>query len=366
VTKVEHADTAKPVTDAEPEPAEPRRRRRSLAWLAVGVVVVAAGAGVSVWVSSTSTEPATTETGPVATAVVERGTISATAEWDGTLGHGTPFTVTSGAEGTVTRLAEQGEPVERGDALYRLNEQPVTLLFGAVPMYRDLAPGDSGADVDQLEDNLESLGYNGFTADAVREWQADIGVDKTGIVSRSDVVFLPAGGRIDVLRVGVGDRVSPGTPILDVTGADQVVSLEADVSDRDQFDVDTGVTIALPGGDQVPGTVSTIAAVEVGVEGQEETTSIVQVEITLDEQVGNDLIGASVDVIVAIDEREDVLLVPVNALLALSEGGYGLEIVADDGTTAIVPVTTGLFADGTVQVDGDDIAEGTVVGVAGR
>jgi hypothetical protein len=58
--------------------------------------------------------------------------------------------------------------------------------------------------------------------------------------------------------------------------------------------------------------------------------------------------------------------VPVSALLALSEGGYGLEVVDDDGTTSIVSVTTGLFADGKVQVEGDGITEGTVVGVAGR
>jgi hypothetical protein len=40
--------------------------------------------------------------------------------------------------------------------------------------------------------------------------------------------------------------------------------------------------------------------------------------------------------------------------------------VDDDGMTDIVPVDTGLFADGKVQVEGDGIAEGTVVGVAGR
>jgi hypothetical protein len=58
--------------------------------------------------------------------------------------------------------------------------------------------------------------------------------------------------------------------------------------------------------------------------------------------------------------------VPVSALLALAEGGYGLEVVRDDGTTKIVRVDTGLFADGKVEVRGAGIGEGTVVGVAGR
>jgi hypothetical protein len=260
------------------------------------------------------------------------------------------------------------------DAEYQLDEAfrdgtAVALLYGAVPMYRDLRQGDSGADAEQLEANLESLDYEGFTAEAVREWQADIGASETGTVSHTDVVFLPAGGRVDALHVGVGYRVSPGTPILDITGTEQVVSLEVDVNDRDRLGIDTEVTVVLPGGDEVPGTVSATAVVEIRPEegfGDAESEQVAQIEITLDEQVPDELVGAPVEVIVAIDERADVLLVPVNALLALAEGGYGLEVVNDDGTTEIVPVTTGLFADGKVQVDSDDIAEGTVVRVAGR
>jgi peptidoglycan hydrolase-like protein with peptidoglycan-binding domain len=313
---------------------------------------------------------------PVATAVIELGTISATDSWDGTIDHGAPRAVTSQTEGTITRLVEQGATVGRGDELYRVNEQPVTLLYGEVPMYRNVRVGDSGVDVEQLEENLAELGYDGFTvddeyteatADAVRDWQDDIGAEQTGAVARGDVVFVPDGGLVDVLWIDVGDSARPGAAVLDITGSEQVVSLEVDVNDRDSFDVDTEVIVVLPGGDEVAGTVAALAVVEVRTgEGEEDTEQVAQVEIALDEQVGDDLIGASAEVIVAIDEREDVLLVPVNALLALSEGGYGLEVVTDDGTSEIVAITTGLFADGKVQVVGDEIAEGSVVGVAGR
>ncbi|HEX9887995.1 MAG TPA: peptidoglycan-binding protein [Nitriliruptorales bacterium] len=364
-------------TDAEPEPAEPRRRRRGLAWLALGGAVVAAvGVGAWLWASNTSAEPAPAATGPAATATVERGTIAATDSWDATLGHGRPFTVTSGSEGTITRLVGQGVTVGRGAELYRVDEQPVTLLYGVVPMYRDVGPGDSGADVEQLEANLAELGYDGFTLDdqytsstaqAVRARQADIGAEQTGTVARGDVVFVPQGGQVDALRADVGDRSGPGTAILDLTGTDQVASLEADVDDRDRFEVDTAVTVVLPGGDEVAGTVSATAVVEVRSDGPEgDTESILQVEIALGEQVPDEFVGGPVDVVVAVDERTDVLLVPVNALLALAEGGYGLEVVADDGTTSLVAVETGLFAEGKVEVSSADVAEGTVVGVAGR
>jgi len=50
-------------------------------------------------------------------------------------------------------------------------------------------------------------------------------------------------------------------------------------------------------------------------------------------------------------ERPNVLTVPVAALLALAEGGYGVQVV-DGATTRIVAVETGLFADGKVEVSG--------------
>lgn len=382
MSTTEDVHTVPAFTGTEPEAAEPHRLRRGLVWLALGAIPLAVGGAAWLWASSDSPAGTLASDAPAATAAVERSTISATETFDGTLDHGAPFTVASGTEGTITRLIGQGESVERGDELYRVNERPVTLLYGVVPMYRDLGQGDSGVDVKQLEKNLAVLGYDGFTVDdeygsstavAVRAWQVDTGARPTGTVPRDDVVFVPAGRQqVEALRVEVGDVVVPGARVLDLTGTDQVVSLDADIDDRDLFDVDTEVTVVLPGGEEVPGTVATTAVVDVPSEpggaegGASGSESILQVEITLDEQVSVDLSGATVDVVVAIDERTDVLLVPVNALLALSDGGYGLEVVGDDGRTSIVPVTTGLFGGGNVQVEGEGITDGTVVGVAGR
>lgn len=382
MTAVEDEQTAPPVTGVEPETDTPRRLRRRLVWPALGAVLIAAGAGAWLWTGNTSTDAVPAAAGPVKTATVERGTISATESWDGTLAYGAPVTVKSSAAGTVTRLVGQGETVERGDELYRVNERPVILLYGAVPMYRDLAPGDAGVDVKQLESNLAKLGYDGLTVDsaytastaeAVRAWQADIGALRTGAVARDNVAFRPAGGRVDALSVSIGDVVGPGVPVLDITGTEQVASLEVDVDDRDRFDLEAKATVVLPGGDEVPGTVSAMRVVKPasGASGEgigggpTASESIIEVEVAL-KKAPDELLGAPVEVVVAIDERVDVLLVPVNALLALAEGGYGLEVVRGDGPTKIVRVDTGLFADGKVEVRGAGIAEGTVVGVAGR
>jgi len=70
--------------------------------------------------------------------------------------------------------------------------------------------------------------------------------------------------------------------------------------------------------------------------------------------------AGSVDIEITTGAREGVLAVPVGALLALAEGGYGVEVV-DGGARQIVAVSTGLFADGKVEVTGDGLAEGMTV-----
>ena len=80
---------------------------------------------------------------------------------------------------------------------------------------------------------------------------------------------------------------------------------------------------------------------------------------------------APVKVFVTTEVSENVLFVPVNALLALAEGGYALEVYegeAEDGIfqgesgvdTSYVAVEIGVFTDGFVEVKGN-ISEGQIV-----
>lgn len=343
------------------------------------------GAAAAYWTLArdASAEKTGGPTGPVATAEVVRATLTATESWGGMLGHGSPFTVKAKGDGTVTGVAEQGAEIGRGSQLYRLDERPVIALIGTVPMYRDLSQGATGADVKQLEANLAELGYDGFdvderytwyTAQAVRQWQADIGAEKTGTVALSDVVFIAQAGQANEITAEPGDTVTPGTEVLDIASGDAIVSLDVDVSDRDLVDLGTGVTVRLPGGAEIAGTVTSAVVTEDTTEGDDATgeeapgagDTITKVEVTLSEEVDESLFGSPVDVVVNVDERADVLAVPVTALLALSEGGFGVEVVNPDGTTSIVAVSTGLFANGQVEIDGQGVREGVVVGVAGR
>jgi hypothetical protein len=99
-----------------------------------------------------------------------------------------------------------------------------------------------------------------------------------------------------------------------------------------------------------------------GEEPQTKVEVVVELEDERAQRAADEYAMASVDVAFTAGTRENVLTVPVAALLALQEGGFGLEVVRGAATT-IVPVETGLFADGRVEVSGGGVAEGVTVGM---
>lgn len=312
---------------------------------------------------------------PPETTTVTKQTLMRTEEVEGTLGYGDEYQLKSGKPGVVTRLPAEGSTVSRGEALYWIDNQPVVLMYGDLPLYRALADGvDDGPDVQQLEENLAALGYDGFTVDdefteataeAVEEWQEDLGLEETGRVEPGQVVFLTKPVRVAEHLANVGDKVSG--PVLSYTGTQRVVSVDLDVDHRSLVEKGDQVTATLPDDTELEGTISsigTVARTSGGGQTGEEETSTIDVTITLDDPkatAGFD--QAPVDIELVSDERKDVLTVPVAALLALREGGYGVEVVSG-GKSEMVAVEVGMFADGMVEISGSGIKEGLKVGVA--
>jgi peptidoglycan hydrolase-like protein with peptidoglycan-binding domain len=219
-----------------------------------------------------------------------------------------------------------------------------------------------GADVRQLQENLIELGYGGFdvdgrydaaTADAVRAWQTDLGLPATGIVRPGDVVFTPGPVRVAAHAGRVGDRLAGG-PVLSYTGSDRLVMVDLRVVDQGLAALGRSVTVTIPGVGAVEGVISRIGTV---VRNDE-----IEVTVTLDQERLGSLDAAPVEVAFVSEERPDVLSVPVAALLALAEGGFGVEVV-EGASTRIIAVRTGMFASGRVEVVGDGLVEGMRVGV---
>lgn len=217
------------------------------------------------------------------------------------------------------------------------------------------------SDIAQLADNLTALGYAGTLAEQVRTWQRAAGLPVTGTVGPSQLVI--AAGPVHVARhsASVGETLIESSPdrgsILDYSSTEKLVTVPLGVADHALAAVGRAVTVTLPDDSTVEGTISEVGSVVT--EGAIEVTVVVADQAAL-----GGLEVASVDVEFVNEGRDDVLSVPIAALLARPEGGFALEVMVN-GASTLVPVDTGLFAAGRVEVSGEGIAEGMLVGVPG-
>jgi peptidoglycan hydrolase-like protein with peptidoglycan-binding domain len=337
---------------------------------AAAAVVLTAGAAATVVIGRSDAPAEAEASAPPITAVVKKETLVDTQTEDGELGYGDTRAHACRLSGTVTALAATGSTVTRGKALYRIDDDPVVLLYGSLPAYRTLSSGDTGKDVKQFETNLWALGYRDFTVDrtytsatasAVREWQDDLGLTETGTVDPARIVIAPGAVRVDSRTAEPGDAAQPGTALLDTTGTGRVATVELDISDQRLARKGAAVQVTLPDGTETPGRITKVETVVTPAEGQDEASTSLSVTIGFAKSPEG-LDQASVSVAFTASKRPDVLTVPVAALLALAEGGYGVQIV-DGAGTRIVAVETGLFADGRVEVSGGGLAEGMTVGM---
>lgn len=361
--------------------------------------------------------------------------------------------------GTITAAAEPGAPLAQGDVLYRVDGEPVVVLYGDVPAYRTLfdAPTNlQGEDVEQLEAALVALGYDpdeavtvdreftSSTAQMVEAWQEDVGAETDGIVHHGEVIFIPGPaqvrtiaavgdstgggapvaslitgepmvgrdveqleaalaalgfdpGEIDgtftdetraavsswqastgleqdgVVDLGevvfletsvlvsdglssVGSRVGPGSPVLAVSSSDKVVRVNLPARDQGVVSVGDDVIVVLPDFSETPGVVVSVATTATVDQGNQAVFEVI-VEL-LDPSVAGSLDEAPVDVDVISDSVEGVLAVPVSALVALSEGGYAVRVDNGGGSSRLVAVDPGFFADGLVEIAGDGLKAG--------
>ncbi|MFF9274205.1 peptidoglycan-binding protein [Streptomyces griseosporeus] len=451
------------IHDARTEPHAPAaaRRGRHTALVAAAVALVGAVAGTgALGLGGGGDERPRTPPRSGSLVPVTRATLTERTTVEGQLGYGAEVPLPVKATGTVTWLPAQGTAVGRGGTLLRVDDRPVVLLYGSLPMYRELglvrtrpetegagaagdeteeaeaagkAPGEEaggtgaadegvaaggagaesagkagaesagkagaesaggtktpvpattapapppqplrGRDVLQFERNLAALGYGGFTVDdtftdatarAVRRWQEALGVPQTGTVAVGDVVY--AAGRVRIGHAGVRLGSPAGENALSCTDTTRKVVVDASAADARWAVPGTRVRVGLPDGRWVAGEVTAVGRQarpaegdgggdgDAGDGGGAGATVPVTVSVR-DQQALGRLESGPVSVEYVGREARDVLAVPVSALVALAEGGYGLETA--DGR--FLPVRTGLFADGRVEVAGPAVRPGVKV-----
>lgn len=197
--------------------------------IAVGIVVaIVLGAG-----SSPPSRAADAPSSSSTTAIVQRRDLVQTDTESGTLGYVNPQTVYNRLSGTITWLPSVGEVIRPGQTLFQIGGEPVILMNGRTPAYRDLGPSDGDAhDILELNRNLVVLGFNpqGIVVDdawqaattaGVDDLQASLGETETGTLTLGHIVFLPGDRLVSSVSAQLGSQAA----LRAVVPAPQFVSL---------------------------------------------------------------------------------------------------------------------------------------------
>ncbi|MFG2624438.1 peptidoglycan-binding protein [Streptomyces sp. NPDC048473] len=355
--------------------------KRRTTFLTIGAVTAAAVTGGVLFLGDGGDAGTSGRVGglPPATATVVRTDLVQSKTVDGKLDFAQRRAVKSAVEGTVTVAASEGRTLTMGQALYELNDKPVTLLYGPVPMFREMKAGDRGSDVLQLERNLRDLGYGSNlyvdtrydkdTEAAVKQWQKSLNRDSTGRVGRGDVVFQPGQVKVVSADAALADQVGPDEPVLTIASTKPVVRAQLEQADGALTSRGTKVEVTLPSGKTAAGKVAgTVRPEEPDSGGGAGAQEGITVEVVLDggaSAASGEDTKASASVKFVSEAHKGVLAVPVEAVVALrgENGGYGLQVV-QGATSKMVRVETGMTTDGQIEVSGPDVREGMKVGVA--
>jgi peptidoglycan hydrolase-like protein with peptidoglycan-binding domain len=200
-------------------------RVRILALAAIALAALSAAALIALRSGSPAHKASATGIPPGdTTTTVQRRTLVERAQVDGTLGYSGAFEIYDRLSGTFTWLPAVGAVIRRGGTLFKLDNLPVVLMYGAVPAYRALKLGVAdGPDVAELNANLTRLGFDPYgaiaagdhfseaTAAAVRRWQKADGLPQGGEVPLGRVVFAPCARRVTAVHPTLGQDPPPSS-----------------------------------------------------------------------------------------------------------------------------------------------------------
>jgi peptidoglycan hydrolase-like protein with peptidoglycan-binding domain len=252
--------------------------------------------------------------------------------------------------------------------------------------------------VAQLDRNLIALGYataatltvggsyTDATGYAVARWQQAAGLPVTGTVPLGQVGYAPGALRVYQVPAGLGGLPTAGGTVLTATSDRPVVTAQLPVAQEYLVRRGDRVTVTLPNGSTTtPGVVTSVSAVASGGSaasaspgpssgpastgagspggGGSGSSDTVPVTVRLAHpRLAGHLFQAPVTVNVVSARADNVLAVPVNALVALAGGGYAVQVVQGQATH-LTAVRTGLFGSTLVQVSGAGLHPGTRVEV---
>jgi len=379
----------------EDDGARPVGRRKIVTLIVTGIALAGALAGGVLFVSGGALTAGAADEEPAAAAPssvpVELRALQHQVTTRGTISYEARGKLTTQRAGTVTTPPQVGTVLTPGTAVARIDDVPVVALRGALPAWRSFEPEMAeGTDVQQLEQALQDAGFRpgkvdrAFTSSteaAVKSWQKAIGVEQSGKVALGDVVFLPEDLRVSGSTVDAGDRVEAGAQLGTLGAQSATLSVVLKPGDAERVHAEARVSVTLPSGTAVPGTVLSVGPVRQEAssangasggsgaaagsasgsgEGAAPSKAELPVTVRLDDPAAADGLDQSVvKVDIEAGAEPEALVVPVAAVMAASRDGFAVQVVEKGDVTARA-VELGASVDGTVVVT-SGLREGELV-----
>lgn len=258
-----------------------------------------------------------------------------------------PSTVDRVEQDNIVRAAERalataqatGTPDEVADAQDALHLAQVR---------RDavLAPKDVSAEVSAVNSAIQQL-------EAAREAYGEAQQGTLTFLPSSEVLYLPGlPRRVDEVTVSRGSSISGA--VMRVSGATLEISASAAESDANLLEVGDSATLELRDGTELEATITSIEPREAEADSAEEGSryDILLTPNSLTDEQMQQLQGTNVRISIPVSATDgSVLAVPLAALTAGPGGESRVEISTGDGDeTVLIEVTTGLAAEGFVEI----------------
>jgi peptidoglycan hydrolase-like protein with peptidoglycan-binding domain len=262
----------------------------------------------------------------------------------------------------VTRVfLRRGETVHPGQVIVEVAGRPLFAFLGSVPAYRSLAPGDTGADVAQLQQGLASIGHPvGFdaagtfgpgTAAAVAAFYTALGYTAPASgVPRAEIMFVPQfPARVIKVAGPVGQLVKKTLATL-ATGSPVIAG---QLSPGDGALVKAGMTVTIT--DPATGEASRGKIGSIGRQTQAGHSLAgglyLPAKVHARHPLPLSMIGHDVSLTIS-SARSDgpVLAVPEAAIFARTDGRLYVTVLTGAGVGRQVPVRIGVTGNGLVGV----------------
>ena len=178
------------------------------------------------------------------------------------------------------------------------------------------------------------------------------------------IVKAPISGTVTAVNFDAGDTYIQGSPIVTIQDC-SAFEVEAYIGEYDISDIEKGQKVLIKtdatGDEELEGTVVFVSPTAATNLTGGDVTYLVRISVdTPNERLRLDM-SASLSII--IEQHENALTVPYNAVQEDEQGNTYVEVMAEDGTTTKVPVTVVLESNYYTEIKSDSLTEGQKVRV---